>query len=741
MSVILLPGGKGHCPRASWESSIAMPKSQPLERDRFAPVTSPLRSLWLVTLVVTLTIVGGMGIAQGLPGSPGPAPNHPGTSAVAASVHSNVTFPTSVRHVITVLLENQDTGNVLSKGAFERHLIAKYGYASNYYAICHPSAPNYLGLTSGESDQCGSDSYNVYSTTNIADLVQNAGLTWASYAESLPSPCYTGNSGNFVVRHVPLLFYKDIVSNSTRCDSHIEGFNGWNSSVSSGDLPNYVFITPNILDDGHNTGVSYADQWLKNWLSPLLNDSFFQSSVFLIVYDESGGTTTGYDGLYGGKVYFAAVGPDVYENSTYSADASHYNLLETTEWLLGLGNTGHNDNRSSFPPMKSLFRTPTSNSTNYTLSGDITAASTGDPISGVDVSVAGGPSTTTNSSGGYQMALANGSYSLTASAPGFVPSTGTVTIAGANVVQNFTLAVVAMGLYPVSGTVSDSSNGAPIAGATVAISGGGSLTTSSNGTYAIPLSNGTYNLTASDPGYQSTSSSVTVAGTSVTLNFTLTPGAPAVYSVSGLVEYASNRSPASGVTVALSSTGSQITGPSGNYLFSVVNGSYNLTVEKAGLSTQSAAISVLGSSVVENFTLEVPVFPLTGMVISQVTGSALPGANVSLSPTVWQITGQSGRFSFLVPNGTYELEIVASGYSFSVRNVSVGGGPVSQNISIGLATTPTGPGGTPSGSPVWPWVALAGVVVALAIASLALLLRRRRSRQKTRAARLRRPVR
>ena len=78
MSVILLPGGKGHCPRASWESSIAMPKSQPLERDRFAPVTSPLRSLWLVTLVVTLTIVGGMGIAQGLPGSPGPRQTTPG---------------------------------------------------------------------------------------------------------------------------------------------------------------------------------------------------------------------------------------------------------------------------------------------------------------------------------------------------------------------------------------------------------------------------------------------------------------------------------------------------------------------------------------------------------------------------------------------------------------------------------------------------------------------------------------
>jgi phosphoesterase family protein/carboxypeptidase family protein len=700
-----------------------------------------VRRLILVTLAAAVMVAGGTGIFEVVQHSPGYASDPTPAPVVATALTEHVAFPTSVRHVITVLLENENAGNALAKGPFERHLIARYGYASNYYAICHPSAPNYLGITSGESDQCGSDKYNKYSTTNIADLVESAGLTWGSYAESIPSPCYHSNSGEYVVRHVPLLFYNDIVSNSTRCDSHIVGFSAWNSSVSSGTIPNYAFITPNLLDDGHDTNVSYADHWLKGWLSPLLNDSFFRSSVFFIVYDESGGTTSGYHGLDGGRVFFAAVGPDVIKNSTYSADSSHYNLLETTEWLLGLGNTGHNDSSSSFPPLESLFKDSNSTPIEYNLEGRVTAASTGDPISGANVSVAGGPSTTTNSSGAYQLALANGSYSVNASAAGFVPATQTVVILGSDAVRNFSLTATTVATYSVSGTVSNRSDGAPLSGAQVTISGGGSFLTNSTGEYATTLPNGTFTLTASDPGYGPVASSATVAGHPVSLNFTLSPESLRAYSISGRVTYASNQSPAAGVTVELSSTGSEVTGINGSYLFSAVNGSYNLTIRKAGFSPQSLIVPVQGASVIEDFVLAPPVFPLAGVVSSQITGLPLPGANVSLSGASWQATGQDGRFSFLVPNGTYELEIKASGYTSWTQKVTVAGEPVSLNLSVSLATTPSGSNPAPPALPVEPWEVLGAVVALLVVVGLLLVIRRRRTRRTPRAARSRRPVR
>lgn len=76
----------------------------------------------------------------------------------------------------------------------------------------------------------------------------------------------------------------------------------------------------------------------------------------------------------------------------------------------------------------------------------------------------------------------------------------------------------------VAGTVTDSSTGAPVAGATVSVAGK-SATTGSDGKYSITgVTGGTYTLTVTATGYQSWSSSVTVVnGSTVTLNAALTP--------------------------------------------------------------------------------------------------------------------------------------------------------------------------------------------------------------------------
>jgi hypothetical protein len=57
----------------------------------------------------------------------------------------------------------------------------------------------------------------------------------------------------------------------------------------------------------------------------------------------------------GGPVYFAAVSPFTEGTGPFTPDSSHYNLLSTTEWLLGLNSTGHNEASGAFPPMKGLF--------------------------------------------------------------------------------------------------------------------------------------------------------------------------------------------------------------------------------------------------------------------------------------------------------------------------------------------------------------------------------------------------
>jgi PKD repeat protein len=276
-------------------------------------------------------------------------------------------FPTPIRHVFTIVLENAEWNYVFQVAPFLAHLAHVYSYASNYYAVCHPSAPNYLALTSGDPfTQCGSDTYNVYDTLNIGDLADSAGRSWDLFHESMPAPCVNYDKNITEGGPNAFLYYSDIVSNASRCIAHDLPFTAFQADVVSGLLPNYALLIPNSTDQGHEPSTTaYASQWLQGFLSPLLNDSFFQSSVFFITFDEGvndkSGYTSGGTTVAGGHTYTVAVSPytrgvETYPSHNYTALSSHYNLLTTTEWLLGIREgTGHHDNWTYFPPMKGLF--------------------------------------------------------------------------------------------------------------------------------------------------------------------------------------------------------------------------------------------------------------------------------------------------------------------------------------------------------------------------------------------------
>ncbi|MGI0133275.1 MAG: carboxypeptidase regulatory-like domain-containing protein, partial [Thermoplasmata archaeon] len=639
-------------------------------------------------------------------------------------------FPTPVRHVITVVLENQNPSSVLQQGPFERYLAQRYAFANHYYAVCHPSAPNYLSLTSGEPWQCGSDNYNLYTTTNIADLVEKAGLTWGAYAESMPSACDTTDSGYYAVRHVPFLYFRDIAGNSTRCDSHVLNFTAWSAAVRSNAVPNYAFIAPNKLDDGHDTNISYSDAWLKGWLSPLLNDSFFNSSVFFIVYDESAGSgyTSGYDGLVGGPVYLTAVSPWAKQNFTLNTNASQYSLLETTEWLLGLGSTGHNDSNSSFGPMKAIFANSTAGPTYYALNGSVTAAATGAAIPGATVSIQGGASVLTNQTGRFSLQALNGTYTLEVSAAGFGIASAVVLIAGSPVVHNFSLEILNASLYPVTGSVDFSANASPVPGALVELRGIGSAVTGPNGSYRFLAANGTYALTVSAPGLFSQSSIVVVHGAPVVRDFSLIVP---LYPVRGTVTDRSNGSPLADANVTLRGVGTLVTGANGTFRLWAANGTYQIAAHRSGYLPESVRLVVAGAPIDEDFALEQSRYVIGGVVVQGATGDPLAGANVSLPPSAWQLTNSTGGFAFEVPNGSYTIRVTDQGYVAATQNVTVAGQSVTWNFTVlrnGSTSAPHAP--SPAGGLSIPGGVdtLAVVTIAL-VGTVALLWSRRRHRR------------
>lgn len=257
-----------------------------------------------------------------------------------------------IKHVMVIVFENKELNNVLSNGPYFKYLYDTYGTATNYYGACHPSASNYLAMTSGKTWECGSDSVNLYTTTNIGTLLQNNNLSWYGFMESMPKPCYRSGSGEYAPRHNPFVYYADLV-NTNLCKDHDVPLTNWTNMVNSDNIPNFSYISPNLLNDGHDTTVAYADNWLKGFLSPLINKSWFNNSVIFVTFDE-GSTSAGFNGLTGGHIYTVAVSP-FSKGMKVTNNVTHYNLLTTIEWLLNLGTTGHNDNPSIYPPMTGLF--------------------------------------------------------------------------------------------------------------------------------------------------------------------------------------------------------------------------------------------------------------------------------------------------------------------------------------------------------------------------------------------------
>jgi protocatechuate 3,4-dioxygenase beta subunit len=231
------------------------------------------------------------------------------------------------------------------------------------------------------------------------------------------------------------------------------------------------------------------------------------------------------------------------------------------------------------------------------------------PISGATVTleenspIPGILKTMTGANGFYDISMDpgpyNGSYTVTAQAPGFV--TGSVTIPsisnGATVRQDFAL----LKRGTLTGEVTDTL-GTPIAGATVSA---GSLTarTDSTGKYNLTLDPGNYTVTAKATGFGTRSVPITITdGGVATWNFVLVN---LVYGViTGNVSDVDVASGIRGATVTAGSASTKTDG-SGDYtLRNVPPGVTQVSVSAVHYFSDKQSVNVIsGSSVTVDFTL------------------------------------------------------------------------------------------------------------------------------------------
>jgi len=235
-------------------------------------------------------------------------------------------------------MENAEYGEVIGSSAapYVNGLARRYGLATQSYAITHPSLPNYLALTSGATHGVSSDCTGCHvAAVNIVDQLEAAGVSWGAYLEDVPTPCFRGaGAGGYAKKHNPFIYYDDVARSAARC-RRLVGFGRLAADLRTGSLPTYVWITPNLCDDGHDCGVGAGDRFLAKTV-PLLVRELGPHGFVLITWDEGSSDRGCCGAASGGHVATIVAGPDVRHGAREQLPIDHYGVLGTIEQALAL---------------------------------------------------------------------------------------------------------------------------------------------------------------------------------------------------------------------------------------------------------------------------------------------------------------------------------------------------------------------------------------------------------------------
>ncbi|KAK2738617.1 hypothetical protein FQN55_000494 [Onygenales sp. PD_40] len=249
---------------------------------------------------------------------------------------------------VVIWNENTDIEDARSDPNFNS-LAARGIRLNNYFAVSHPSEPNYISAVSGEYFGMDNDDNNAIpsNVSTIVDLLEDKMISWGEYQEHMP---YTGFEGfeyrngdgenDYVRKHNPLVIYDSVAEKKDRL-ANIKNFTEFYKDLEANKLPQWMFITPNMTNDGHDTDYKFAGAWTKRFLEPLLdNPNFMQNTLVVVSWDE-GGTYT-----HRNRVDTILLGDVVPEELWGTADDSfytHYSEISTIEANWNLHTLGRYD--------------------------------------------------------------------------------------------------------------------------------------------------------------------------------------------------------------------------------------------------------------------------------------------------------------------------------------------------------------------------------------------------------------
>lgn len=267
-----------------------------------------------------------------------------------------LTPPTStvgqLDHVFVVYMEDKSVSDILGnpRAPYINSLINSYGFASDYHALAHRSAPNYVSLLGGSDFGIETNCalHCLVSAPTLLQEMDQAGKSWAFYEESMPSPCDEQVTW-WQYEPMPWAYFSYIVNNTPAyCQAHVLPLTEMSTDLASTSTsPNFIWVQPDACDSMARCGIATGDQWLAQTVSQIVNSATWndptQHNAVFITWDESssrGGNQVPLIVIPSPGAVAAGMRSGQFTATGYY---SHYSLLGTIEGALALPPLTDND--------------------------------------------------------------------------------------------------------------------------------------------------------------------------------------------------------------------------------------------------------------------------------------------------------------------------------------------------------------------------------------------------------------
>jgi phospholipase C len=306
----------------------------------------------------------------------------------SVSADSSRTDLKNYQHVFVIMMENTGYKALIGNpnAPWTNMAASTYGLATNYTGVTHPSQPNYIAATAGIQG-ADSDLNETLSVPNIVDQLESNGKTWKGYMQSYslctdPLAAACGNQ-LYERKHNPFVTFADVQSSPARM-ANIVDFSQLGTDLASGNVPDYVWISPDQCHDMHGRFespvidncsfttvqalIATGDAFLSSTVSSIMSSSAWTgNSVIFIAWDESDFTGNGFQGFGddsgccdalpgkgGGHVVTLVISHSNHSAVTSGIAYNHYSLLRTIQDGWQLGCLGFTCDTANVPAMSDL---------------------------------------------------------------------------------------------------------------------------------------------------------------------------------------------------------------------------------------------------------------------------------------------------------------------------------------------------------------------------------------------------